>query len=196
MEFCHLRQSIQPSLLRLILRCFADEEVMAKAILDDELWSLIQPLLPPPKPRRTRSPGRKPLDDRGYDHDKYRRPLHAAGIATKIARRGAPATGAMMPAPDTGGTGAASIRTMSYRADTAFTSSIHRPLNRRSAGLGFQAAIPVTNRTASSSAACQSDPTMRRTRAVSACRLTSAAVMILHFLMALITFSNDIHHRN
>jgi hypothetical protein len=28
--------------------------------------------------------------DRGYDHDKYRRPLHAAGIATQIARRGEP----------------------------------------------------------------------------------------------------------
>jgi hypothetical protein len=28
--------------------------------------------------------------DRGYDHDKYRRPLHAAGIATEIARCGQP----------------------------------------------------------------------------------------------------------
>ncbi|VVE54696.1 transposase [Pandoraea sputorum] len=28
--------------------------------------------------------------DRGHDHDKYRRPLHAAGIATQIARRGEP----------------------------------------------------------------------------------------------------------
>lgn len=28
--------------------------------------------------------------DRGYDHDKYLRPLHAAGIATEIARRGQP----------------------------------------------------------------------------------------------------------
>lgn len=28
--------------------------------------------------------------DGGYDHDKYRRPLHAAGIATEIARRGQP----------------------------------------------------------------------------------------------------------
>src|SRR5580698_11654527 len=37
---------------------------MAKPILDDELWTLIQPLLPPPKPRRPRYPGRKPLDDR------------------------------------------------------------------------------------------------------------------------------------
>lgn len=37
---------------------------MAKPILDDELWTLIQPLLPPPKPRRMRYPGRKPLDDR------------------------------------------------------------------------------------------------------------------------------------
>ncbi|MEI5995750.1 IS5 family transposase [Paraburkholderia bengalensis] len=37
---------------------------MAKPILDDELWALIEPLLPPPKPRRSRYPGRKPLDDR------------------------------------------------------------------------------------------------------------------------------------
>jgi transposase len=37
---------------------------MAKPILDDELWALIEPLLPPPKPRRIRYPGRKPLDNR------------------------------------------------------------------------------------------------------------------------------------
>ena len=37
---------------------------MAKPLLDDELWELIQPLLPPPKPRRWRYPGRKPLSDR------------------------------------------------------------------------------------------------------------------------------------
>lgn len=37
---------------------------MAKPILDDELWALIQPLLPPPKARRARYPGRKSLDDR------------------------------------------------------------------------------------------------------------------------------------
>ncbi len=37
---------------------------MAKPILDDELWALIEPLLPPPKPRRERYSGRKPLDDR------------------------------------------------------------------------------------------------------------------------------------
>ncbi|CAD6562532.1 hypothetical protein LMG28727_07772 [Paraburkholderia kirstenboschensis] len=37
---------------------------MAKPILDDELWALIEPLLPHPKPRRTRYPGRKPLDNR------------------------------------------------------------------------------------------------------------------------------------
>ena len=28
--------------------------------------------------------------DRGYDHDKYRRPLHAQGIKTEIARRNTP----------------------------------------------------------------------------------------------------------
>ena len=37
---------------------------MAKPILDDDLWNLIKPLLPEAKPRRTKYPGRKPLDDR------------------------------------------------------------------------------------------------------------------------------------
>jgi transposase len=37
---------------------------MAKPLVDDVLWELTQPLLPPPKPRRQRYPGRKPWDDR------------------------------------------------------------------------------------------------------------------------------------
>jgi transposase len=37
---------------------------MAKPLLDDEFWALIEPLLPPPKPRRIRRPGRKPLAPR------------------------------------------------------------------------------------------------------------------------------------
>ena len=37
---------------------------MAKPILDDDLWMLIEPLLPPPKPRRFRYPGRKPITNR------------------------------------------------------------------------------------------------------------------------------------
>lgn len=37
---------------------------MAKPLVSDELWELIQPLLPPPKPRRFRYPGRKPISDR------------------------------------------------------------------------------------------------------------------------------------
>ena len=37
---------------------------MAKPILDDELWALIEPVLPPPKPRRSRFPGRKPVGQR------------------------------------------------------------------------------------------------------------------------------------
>ena len=37
---------------------------MAKPLLDDDLWTLIQPLLPPAKPRRYRYPGRKRIDDR------------------------------------------------------------------------------------------------------------------------------------
>ena len=37
---------------------------MAKPVLDDELWKLIEPLLPRPKPRRFRYPGRKPVPNR------------------------------------------------------------------------------------------------------------------------------------
>lgn len=37
---------------------------MAKPLLPDELWQIIQPLLPPAKPRRFRYPGRKPVGDR------------------------------------------------------------------------------------------------------------------------------------
>ena len=37
---------------------------MAKPILDDELWAIIEPLLPPPKKRRKRHAGRKPIDSR------------------------------------------------------------------------------------------------------------------------------------
>jgi len=37
---------------------------MARAILDDDLWAMIEPMLPPPKPRRFRHPGRKPIDNR------------------------------------------------------------------------------------------------------------------------------------
>jgi transposase len=35
-----------------------------KALLPDELWEKIKPLLPRPKRRRFRHPGRKPLDRR------------------------------------------------------------------------------------------------------------------------------------
>lgn len=37
---------------------------MARELVDDELWSVIEPLLPPPKRRRYTNPGRKPLDNR------------------------------------------------------------------------------------------------------------------------------------
>ncbi len=36
---------------------------MAKALVDDELWTLIEPLIPV-KPRRKTHPGRKPVDNR------------------------------------------------------------------------------------------------------------------------------------
>ena len=37
---------------------------MARSLLDDDLWEIIRPLLPPPKPRRFQFPGRKPVADR------------------------------------------------------------------------------------------------------------------------------------
>ena len=37
---------------------------MARPLVSNELWEAIQPLLPPPKPRRFRYPGRKPVGDR------------------------------------------------------------------------------------------------------------------------------------
>ncbi len=37
---------------------------MSKLLVEDGLWELVQPLLPPPKTRRWRYPGRKPLDNR------------------------------------------------------------------------------------------------------------------------------------
>src|SRR3954462_13738267 len=37
---------------------------MAKPLLTDALWQRIEPLLPPPKPRRRRHPGRQPIADR------------------------------------------------------------------------------------------------------------------------------------
>lgn len=37
---------------------------MAKPILDNELWEIVEPLLPCPKRRRRRYPGRKPLGNR------------------------------------------------------------------------------------------------------------------------------------
>ena len=37
---------------------------MAKPILDDALWSIVEPLLPAPRPRRFRYPERKPITHR------------------------------------------------------------------------------------------------------------------------------------
>lgn len=37
---------------------------MARPILDDGLWSIVEPILPPPRKRRRRFPGRKPVDPR------------------------------------------------------------------------------------------------------------------------------------
>ena len=37
---------------------------MPRPLVDDRLWKIIEPLLPPPKRRRKRYPGRKPISDR------------------------------------------------------------------------------------------------------------------------------------
>ena len=37
---------------------------MAKQLLDDDLWNLIEPVLSPPRRRRFRFPGRKPISHR------------------------------------------------------------------------------------------------------------------------------------
>ena len=37
---------------------------MAKLLVTDKLWNIIEPLLPPPKRRRKHHPGRKPVDNR------------------------------------------------------------------------------------------------------------------------------------
>lgn len=37
---------------------------MGKPIIEDELWALIEPLLPAPKPRGVKYPSRKPVTDR------------------------------------------------------------------------------------------------------------------------------------
>jgi transposase len=42
----------------------AEQVAMAKPLVSDALWERLEPLLPPPKPRRFRFPGRKPLDRR------------------------------------------------------------------------------------------------------------------------------------
>src|SRR5436305_12040715 len=38
--------------------------LMAAPLLPDALWERVEPLLPPPRPRRFRYPGRKPLTNR------------------------------------------------------------------------------------------------------------------------------------
>src|SRR3954454_17754652 len=37
---------------------------MSRPLVSDQLWGRIEPLLPPPRPRRFRFPGRKPINNR------------------------------------------------------------------------------------------------------------------------------------
>jgi transposase len=56
--------TVNPRSFLLTLSLFRRRKDMVRPILDDDLWALIEPLLPPPKPRRSRHPGRKPLENR------------------------------------------------------------------------------------------------------------------------------------
>lgn len=47
----------------MLLRCEVRSS-MAKPLLDDALWQLIEPILPEPKPRRKDHPGRRPISNR------------------------------------------------------------------------------------------------------------------------------------
>src|SRR5918911_90964 len=44
--------------------CPTIRRYMAKPLVDDDLWEVVKLLLPEPKPRPKRHPGRKPLDNR------------------------------------------------------------------------------------------------------------------------------------
>jgi len=74
---------------------------VAPWIVSDELWELVEPLLPVKK-RRFRHPGVPPVRgkvgrprrrpkrvtaDRGYDYDSRRRELRQRGITPEIAKR-------------------------------------------------------------------------------------------------------------
>jgi hypothetical protein len=61
---------------------------MAKPLLPDGLWNRIAPLLPPPKPRRFRYPGRKPIDNRSKASPNPLRPWLARS-GTQVAPIGA-----------------------------------------------------------------------------------------------------------
>jgi len=66
---------------------------MAKQLVDNALWEVIKPLLPPP-PTRTSTRGRsrqrpeKLRADKAYDDRALRRGLRKRGITPRIARRG------------------------------------------------------------------------------------------------------------
>ena len=62
---------------------------MAKPLLDDQLWNVIAPLLPPAKPRRVRWPGPKPLVPRQV----LTGILFVLLIFTKVGLRQAPHAG-------------------------------------------------------------------------------------------------------
>jgi transposase len=62
---------------------------MARPILDDKPWALIEPLLPPPKPRHSRHPGRKPLDNRaGVNAEHVRASTKGSYVQKKLVSPG------------------------------------------------------------------------------------------------------------
>jgi hypothetical protein len=65
-----------------LCRHIPDDLDVQRWMVSDELWMLIEPLLPVRPPRR----GPKPPPDR-YDHDVYRRQVRHRGIVPLINRR-------------------------------------------------------------------------------------------------------------
>ena len=59
--------------------------VRARPILDEALWEVIEPLFPPPKKRRRRYPGRKPVDTRTVPLGRIAEPEDIADVVVFLA---------------------------------------------------------------------------------------------------------------
>src|SRR5438046_942290 len=98
--------------------------VMAKPLLPDELWAKVEPLLPPPKPRRDIFPARKPVERHGV-------PLGATTTAANTPDVAAlPEVVDAVP-PVRGRRGRPRRRPKKLYGDRAYDSDPHRAAMRR-----------------------------------------------------------------